>query len=119
MARCSCGCATLPTVTNAEQACGCGCDCCAPAQLSPEEEVQHEQLRDWAEKRLAELKNQYGSGPRRGPRTSVPATPSRRPTSRHWPVSTTALQSGGRPGTRTVRKLTFLSMEGLRWVRRC
>lgn len=59
MADCNCGCATVTTVTNADEACQCGCECCTPVHLAPEEEIrQLEELRQSADQRLAELKSQ-------------------------------------------------------------
>ena len=53
---CNCGCSTVATLTNAEQACRCGCDCCAPSELTREEEIAElRQLRESADKRLKQL----------------------------------------------------------------
>lgn len=53
---CTCGCSTLTTITNAEQACRCGCECCAPGQMSREEEIAElRRLRESADRRLQEL----------------------------------------------------------------
>lgn len=54
---CSCGCATLPLVTEAGEACRCGCDCCTPVDRTREEEIAElEHLRDAAEERLTALR---------------------------------------------------------------
>lgn len=53
---CSCGCSTLPTITNAHEACGCGCECCSPHLLTREQEVSElHRILEAAERRLAEI----------------------------------------------------------------
>lgn len=55
-ATCTCGCATMPQVTNAEEACGCGCACCAQAPQSTDDEIrQLQELRQSIDRRLSEL----------------------------------------------------------------
>lgn len=53
---CSCGCATLPTISEAGGACTCGCECCSPQPDSREQEIAElRHLLQAATRRLEQL----------------------------------------------------------------